>query len=153
VDAALLGVRGQALSGDGVLATVTFRAIGSGDPKIGLTRLVARDASNHPIVIGSNGGAIDAAMATGLWSAAPNPFQHSSTLAFSIAKAGPVNLSILSVDGRRVKTLFAGTREAGAYRMTWNGTDENGNRVRPGVFYVRLVTPTGQFNRAVTFIQ
>ena len=152
MDAALLGARVQGMSGEGVLATVSFRAIGSGDPKIGLARLMARDAGNRPIAIGSSGGAADAAFATGLWSAAPNPFQNASTLGFSIAKAGPVNLSILSVDGRRVKTLFAGTREVGVYRIAWNGTDDNGNRVRPGVFFVRLVTPSGQFNRTVTFI-
>jgi hypothetical protein len=152
VDAALLGVRGQGLSGEGVLATVSFRAIGNGDPKIGLARLVARDAGNHPVQL-AGGGAIDAAMPIGLWPAAPNPFQHDATLGFSIAKAGPVNLSILSVDGRRVKTLFAGTREVGVYRVSWNGTDENGNQVRPGVFYARLVTAAGQYNRTITFIK
>ena len=153
VDAALLGVRGQALTGDGVLATVTFRAVGSGEPKIGLAKLVARDASNQPVRIAAGGPVADAVLTTGLMPAAPNPFQGTASLGFSLARGGVVNLSIISVDGRRVKTLFAGTREAGAYHVTWNGTDDNGNRVQPGVFYARLSTPSGHFSRAITFLR
>jgi hypothetical protein len=153
VDAALLGRRSTALSGDGVLATVTFRALGNGDPGVGLARLTARDAGNQPVALGTGGVAVNGAMMTALEAAAPNPFHESSLLAFSLARGGATSLAIYSVDGRKVRTLFAGTREAGAYRAIWNGKDDNGNRVQPGVFFARLVTASGQLSRTITFLK
>jgi len=153
VDAALLGVRDVALSGDGVLAIVTFRALASGDPHVGFARLVARDANNRSVALGQAGRPADGPMVTSLQAAAPNPFHESAQLGFSLAQGGNVSLAIYSVDGRKVRTLYSGTREAGAYRAIWNGRDDAGKQVQPGVFFARLVTPGGQLSRAVTFVK
>ena len=48
VDAAVLG-RGQGLKGTGALASVTFKAIANGDPKIRIDAVDARDTHNRPI--------------------------------------------------------------------------------------------------------
>ena len=153
VDAVLLGLRGLALSGQGTLAVVTFRARTDGDPNIGLARLVARDAQNQPLALAAPVTNAGAGFTTGLMPAAPNPFQNTTALGFSLAKAGPVEVSIYSVDGRRVKTLFKGTREAGSFRIAWDGTDESGNRMQPGVFFARLVTASGQFKRMASYLR
>lgn len=153
VDAALLGARDQALSGDGELATVTFRAVGSGSPAITLAKLSARDAKNQPVALGTAGRPVGGALVTSLQSAGANPFRGSSELAYSLAKAGPMTLAIYSVDGRKVRTLSAGTRDAGAYRAIWNGLDDSGNRMQPGVFFARLVTASGQLSRAITLLR
>ena len=57
---------------------------------------------------------------------------------FSLARAGRVELAIYGVDGRRVKVLVQGEREAGEYRLSWDGTDERGRAAAPGVYYARL---------------
>src|SRR5262245_6322357 len=49
VDAALLGVRVAGITGDGALATVTFRALANGDPAVRFARVLARDAANRPL--------------------------------------------------------------------------------------------------------
>src|SRR4029077_17022944 len=53
VDAALLGARADGLEGDGALATVTFRALRSGEPALGFGRVLARDAANRPLPPGT----------------------------------------------------------------------------------------------------
>jgi hypothetical protein len=66
--------------------------------------------------------------------AAPNPFNPSTTLRFSLAQAGHVRVSIFDAAGRLVTTLVDEVREAGAQAVTWNGRNE-ANRVVPAGFY------------------
>src|SRR5262249_24552126 len=75
VDAVLLGQRSQGLIGAGDLATVQFRALRTGDPRIRIARLDARDRDNHPldpanVEIEAHA---DAPAQTLLFAPAPNP--------------------------------------------------------------------------------
>ena len=112
----------------------------------------ARDSKNRAVVLGSGRG-VPAPSATALLPAIPNPFRNLSTLGFSLAQRGPVELAIYSVDGRRVKTLVRETRDPGVYRVSWNGTDDRGAQVRPGLFFARLMTSQGRFTRTVVLVQ
>jgi hypothetical protein len=150
VDAAVLGT-GRGIGGGGVLATVTFQARGSGDPKVGIAKADARDATNQKVAL--TAGQPETPLATAFDLAAPNPFGSTTTLSFSLAKGGPVELAIFSVDGRRVKMLDAGSRAAGIYHFAWNGMDDGGHTVQPGLFFARLVTPEGHFTRTLVMVK
>ncbi len=152
VDAALLGTREQGLSGTGNLAIVTFRATASGNPGVGLSKADGRNAANAHVALGLAGVAATPRV-TQLMGAAPNPFQNRSVLAFSLAKRGPVQLAIYSVDGRKLRTLANDTREAGTYRFAWDGRDDRGNAVQSGMFFVRLSTGEGRFSKTLLRIQ
>jgi hypothetical protein len=155
VDAAMLGVRAQGLVGSGRLATYTFRSLAAGDPKFAIAKVDGRDAKNHKVPVSST-ERVMAAVApsrTMLAPAAPNPFRQSSTLAFSLARGGDVELAIYSVDGRRVRTLARGMMDVGEYRMTWDGRDDNGAPVAAGMFYARLSAPQGQFTKTLVYLR
>ena len=47
----------------------------------------------------------------------------------------------VTAGGRRLRALMQGMREAGIYRETWDGRDEQGRALRPGLYLVRLETP------------
>ncbi len=73
-----------------------------------------------------------------------NPMRSGETrLAFGLAKTERVEVKVYDVTGRAVKTVanrvFAGGQE---HVVTWDGTDEAGNRVRSGVYFYQLRTPT-----------
>ena len=125
------------------MATVTFRVLRAGDAGIRLARVRARDAANHPLDAGLVQLASQVAppAQTVLLAPAPNPFTSRATLDFGLARAGQVELAVYAVDGRRVRTLVHGVREAGVYRVTWDGADERDRAVAPGVFYVQLPRP------------
>jgi hypothetical protein len=150
VDAALLGPN-RGLMGEGTLATVTFRALGNGDPKVAIATVNARDVRNQPAVLAGVKLAVPAV--TSFAAAAPNPFHGSTTLSFGLAKAGEVTLAVYGVDGRKVTTLASGVREAGTYRVTWDGRDGSGQLVRPGLYYARLTTPQGRFTRTLALVK
>jgi hypothetical protein len=68
----------------------------------------------------------------------PNPFDRTTEIRFDLAAAGNVDLEVLDVTGRRVRTLAAGHRAAGPHRETWTGTNDADERVAAGVYFVRL---------------
>jgi hypothetical protein len=152
VDCAVLGA-GRGIAGEGALATLTFRALANGDPKVGLAKAEARNASNQPVALGTVGRPEQTRAVTQLMPAMPNPFNRSAVLSFSLAIAGPAELSVYSVDGRRVRVLASGTLNAGVYRLTWDGTDERGVGVKVGMYYARLSTAEGRFTRTVVLVK
>jgi hypothetical protein len=155
VDAALLGARTRGFTGEGELATITFRVIAAGEPRFGVKSVDARDAANAKVEMGATTRlpAPVVPLVTSLAPAAPNPFADRTTIAFGLSQTGRVELALFSVDGRRARTLARGTFQAGEYRMTWDGRDEDGRLVSPGVYYAQLVTAQGRFTKKVTLLQ
>ncbi len=155
VDAALLGARATGLRGTGTIAKVTFRARRVGDPALRLARVLARDAANRPLAEGALEYSAQAAAPTRtlLFAPAPNPSQGASTMSFALSQSGDVELSIFSVDGRRVRTLARGPFEAGGYRFTWNGDDDERRSVAPGVYYAQLTANGRRYSRTVVHLQ
>ena len=70
---------------------------------------------------------------------APNPFNPSTTIRFVVDTPDPVDLSIYSARGERVRRLFAGAAPAGRMQaVDWNGRDDAGRVAASGVYYCRL---------------
>ncbi len=68
----------------------------------------------------------------------PNPFNPTTTLAFSIKDARHVTLTIYDVAGRRVRELVNERRERGAYKVIWGGRNDNGAIVSSGTYFYKL---------------
>jgi hypothetical protein len=153
VDVALLG-KGAGLSGVGELATVRFRVLAAGDPKLCITSVDGRDAQNQKVAVARTVVSTPALpTVTRLAAATPNPFSQTTTLGFSLAQGGPVELAIYSVGGRRVRTLARGVREPGEYSLVWDGRDDGGSAMPAGVYFARLATTEASFNRTITYLK
>lgn len=68
----------------------------------------------------------------------PNPFNPTTTIAFYLAEAGRVTVSIYDVSGSRVRTLLDRQLAAGRHAELWDGANDAGSRVGSGVYYCRL---------------
>lgn len=68
----------------------------------------------------------------------PNPFNPSTTIRFSLADGGDTELQVFDVRGNNIRRLVAGSLAAGDHSVTWDGTDEAGQRVPSGVYFYRL---------------
>jgi hypothetical protein len=73
----------------------------------------------------------------------PNPAHGPLHFAFSLAKAGPVDLSVYDLAGRRMTTLVNGVLEAGAHGVTWDAMAPTGDMARVGMYFARLMTRDG----------
>jgi hypothetical protein len=83
----------------------------------------------------------------------PNPFAPSTTIAFTLAERGAVDLSVYDVCGRLVRTLERGSMSAGTGEVVWDGTDRNGRRVGAGVYFCRLRAEGRTLTKRMTRIE
>ncbi len=68
----------------------------------------------------------------------PNPFNPTTKISYHLPEAGEVTLAVYSVEGKLIRQLFAGFREAGSFETVWNGRDEAGHIVAGGIYFYRL---------------
>lgn len=80
----------------------------------------------------------DAIPTVRLHPAVPNPFNPTTTVAFSLARAGSVDLGMFDLTGKRVGTVASGWYEAGTHRALWRALDETGRALPSGVYLYRL---------------
>ena len=70
----------------------------------------------------------------------PNPFNPTTTIAYSISNDGLMELSVFNIKGQLVKTLVKGEQLAGNYEVVWNGKDNNQKSVSSGIYFYKLST-------------
>ncbi|MCL2065545.1 MAG: T9SS type A sorting domain-containing protein, partial [Candidatus Cloacimonetes bacterium] len=74
----------------------------------------------------------------------PNPFNPSTTIAYSLAESGNVKLQIFNIRGQLVKTLVNEVQNAGRYTVDWHGDNDRQRSVGSGVYFYRLETSAGR---------
>ncbi len=84
----------------------------------------------------------------------PNPFRERTTIGYALGEAAPVRLAVYDVLGRRVAVLVDGFETPGQKTVAWDGLDERGERLAPGLYVYRLETGTGYTqSRAMTLLR
>ncbi len=83
----------------------------------------------------------------------PNPSQGETSFSFTLARGAEARLTLHDVRGRLVRELYARQAEAGATEVHWDGRDDAGRTVAPGVYFVRLVTGKETVTRKLTRIR
>ena len=71
-------------------------------------------------------------------SVAPNPFETTTTISFTLTPGTRASVDVFDVAGRRVSTVMNEASIDGPHAAQWDGRDANGNRVPSGVYFVRL---------------
>jgi hypothetical protein len=70
----------------------------------------------------------------------PNPFNPSTTIAFSIPQSQDVSIDIYNLKGQKVHTLHRGMLNAGTHNLAWNAKDDKGLQVASGIYFARVKT-------------
>lgn len=68
----------------------------------------------------------------------PNPFNPTTTIKYTIPKAGNVKIEIYDITGRLVTTLVNANQATGTYSVVWNGRNSSGQQVGSGIYLYRL---------------
>jgi len=78
-----------------------------------------------------------------LRSPGPNPLRAGAagTLRFGLASAARVSLVLFDAAGRRVRTLVDASLAAGAHTVAFDGRDDAGRALAPGLYLARIETP------------
>ncbi len=83
----------------------------------------------------------------------PNPFSFSVSIGFSTTARSRVELRICDLHGRRVRSLCADRMEPGEHLFTWDGRNDAGIRMAPGVYCAVLALDGKISMRKLTLVQ
>ena len=73
----------------------------------------------------------------------PNPFNPETWIPYQLAKPADVNVSIYAADGKLVRTLALGRKQAGIHQNKpraayWDGKNAQGEPVASGIYFYTL---------------
>ncbi|MEZ4386882.1 MAG: choice-of-anchor X domain-containing protein [Candidatus Krumholzibacteriia bacterium] len=114
-----------------------------GDPQI-----LGPDQLTTPVGVGQ----LPAATVSDLRNA-PNPFNPSTEIRFTINRAGEGSLRVFDLQGKLVRTLFAGRFTTGAQSYSWDGRDDRGTAMASGVYLYRLTVAGEVGSRKMVLVQ
>ena len=77
----------------------------------------------------------------------PNPFNPTTTIAYSLPQPGDVHLAVYDLLGQQIRVLVDGDVEPGAWMVRWDGKDEVGRDVSSGVYFYRLTVDGGRWTK------
>ena len=150
------------------------RGVSVPDPD-GRAELVAHDDSRRP---GDDNRGPQ--LSPGLLVASPNPFQATTRIVFRVPGtygeafapedgrelvfdpqqrmpyadgAASVQVSVFSLEGREIATLFAGLAGEGTYEVSWDGRDREGRTLASGTYFCRLQVDRWSVTRRLIFIR
>ena len=82
----------------------------------------------------------------------PNPFQGSVNLSLNILQNQNVKVVIYDLAGQLVKQIFDGKSNTTSFSLTWNGRNDFGNQVVPGVYLVGIENGNNRTFEKVVFL-
>jgi hypothetical protein len=68
----------------------------------------------------------------------PNPFNPATTLEYDLPGDCYVTIKIYNILGQTVATLVNEQKEAGRYKINWEGKDKAGEKVSSGIYFYRI---------------
>jgi len=83
----------------------------------------------------------------------PNPFSLATTVSYRVSKECMVRIGVYSLDGKLITTLVNNQRSPGNYKAAWNSTDEQGRRMNPGVYVVKMNAGKFSASRKMMFLR
>jgi hypothetical protein len=83
----------------------------------------------------------------------PNPFTEVTNIEFTLVEESHVILKIHAFDGKLIKTLLDGSMQRGIYKLSWDATDNQNNKVQPKAYLVRLIAGKNIISRSVIFLK
>jgi hypothetical protein len=96
------------------------------------------------------GGPSPTLPAFGIIAVRPNPFGERTAVVVSLARSVPIELTVLDVAGRTVRSLASGqVAGAGPSEVAWDGRRDDGSMAPAGVYWVWMRWPEGSDRRRV----
>ncbi|MCK5158346.1 MAG: T9SS type A sorting domain-containing protein, partial [Candidatus Heimdallarchaeota archaeon] len=83
----------------------------------------------------------------------PNPFNPITTINYSLADEGDVELTVYNIKGQKVSILVNEIKDSGHYQAVWDGTDNNKKQVASGVYFYRLSTGEKTINKKMLLLK
>jgi hypothetical protein len=82
----------------------------------------------------------------------PNPVTRDAIINYKLPKDCNIDIAVYDLRGERVRTLYNGKEQAGNHRLTWNGSDDDGNRLKGGIYLISVKSVCYSFVKKMIMI-
>ncbi len=139
VDVTVASLNGARRVTDATAGTVRFRVVDPRRTDVSISTLETGDANwEIDTQVDLSRGIGLAPSSVRLLGNVPNPFNPTTQIRFELPAATQVSLKVIDVSGRVVKTLLVGMESAGVKEVMWDGSNENGQSVASGIYFMHL---------------
>jgi len=83
----------------------------------------------------------------------PNPFNAETSIEINLSRSSLINLDIIDILGREVRTLAEENLPSGNSVIHWDGRDNLGEQVSSGVYFYRLTTECGKETKKMILLK
>jgi len=124
---------------------VVFSSNGAGSPDTVSVNIFVYDPST-----GVEGSVLPARFE--LENPRPNPMSRDSRTVLALPRETEVEVAIFDLAGHRIKSLALGAKPAGYHVLVWDGRDDRGKHVAPGVYFVRALAGSESRSRKLILL-
>jgi len=79
----------------------------------------------------------------------PNPFIDKVNITYTISAGDYIQINVNDIYGRNIRNLFNGKQCSGQQLINWDGRDNSGNRLPPGLYLISLTTGTQKYSTRI----
>jgi N-acetylneuraminic acid mutarotase len=130
VDLAVMGLDAEGLQGAGEIAVLRFE----GEAEVEIARTETRNSRNETLTSHGKEQVAEIPTSYSLEQNYPNPFNPVTTLGYQVPVTARVEIAVYNILGEKIATLVNGVKEAGTYRVEWNGRDAGGRQMASGIY-------------------
>jgi len=134
-----------------------IRVVGSEVPEFKVENAVLASRYGYSIepeiLLGVGEGASRLPKVFALFQNIPNPFGGNTVIKYALPKDVDVELTIYNIAGQKVRTLVNGHEQAGYRTVKWDGRDDAGRRVAPGVYFYKLKAGKFEATKKLTLVR
>jgi len=88
-----------------------------------------------------------------LYNNSPNPFHRTTSIRYYLPEKSPVSLEVYNILGQKVSTIVSTSQNAGEYIFSWDGKNDNGNRLSTGIYFYKLTTASSSIVKKMLMIK
>lgn len=83
----------------------------------------------------------------------PNPCQNAAHFSFNLKQPAKLKLNVYNVKGQLVKTLVNEQKDAGLYKLSWDGTDCYSKPAASGIYFYQLQAGNSKITRKLVLLR
>ncbi|MFC1729222.1 T9SS type A sorting domain-containing protein, partial [candidate division KSB1 bacterium] len=143
------------VAGEGLVARLTFRWIGSENKAVSLDNIAVLDFNGG--LNSLEGSTLESPVPLpdkfALSGNYPNPFNPETNIAFELPKTERVRIDIYNILGQKVRTLVDREFKAGIRTIKWDATNDFGSKVASGMYIYRVVAGSNVASKKMMVIK
>ena len=131
----MFSMQGKKINMDNVTSAIKFNFEGQGTVNFENVILAGTNGQKIEDVTFASFDVDTTPQATELKASYPNPFNPSTTINYTLANEGVVNIAVYDAIGRQVTELVNGVQSSGVHSITWNAANQ-----ASGAYFLRMTS-------------